>query len=523
MAKKGIDISYWQETVDFEKVKNDGIDFVILRQGYRKQTDSKFFEYVEGAKKAGLEIHGVYHFCYALNAKDAKEEAKLCLSDIKKAKLDKNKIIVFYDFEYDTVKKAAAAGVTLGKTQCIEFTNAFCEYITSKGYKAGIYCNQDYYKNMYDAATLSKYPIWLAQYNDKAPVHECLYQQYSSKGKVDGIKTNVDMNWYFGKEDVKMGTTATDILNTMREWIGKSRSAGTHKDIIDLYNSHKPLARGYAVTYSDDYCAATVSAAFIKNDAVDLVGGTECGVQRYIDIFKAKGIWEEDGNVTPERGWIITFNWDDGTQPNDGWADHIGIVEKVNGNSITTIEGNIGGNVGRRVLQIGDGNIRGYAIPQYAAEAEEPAPALLPLDEIARLVIAGKYGTGAERKAALQAQGYNYREVQDRVNAILKAEAEKEPSEDDLKASSSVVFTLSNDSKPNKTEYLKAKVTIGGLYVRSWAGVKNSPLKSIPIIYKDTVVSVCDSILDDEGTIWYYVKINNKVYGFCSSVYLKQV
>jgi hypothetical protein len=59
--------------------------------------------------------------------------------------------------------------------------------------------------------------------------------------------------------------------------------------------------------------------------------------------------------------------------------------------------------------------------------------------------------------------------------------------------------------------------------VRSWAGVKNSPLKSIPIIYKNTVVSVCDSILDDEGTIWYYVKINNKVYGFCSSVYLKQV
>lgn len=64
----------------------------------------------------------------------------------------------------------------------------------------------------------------------------------------------------------------------MEGWIGKSRSAGTHHDIIDLYNSYTPRARGYAVTYSDDYCDTTVSAAFIKLNAVNLIGGTECGV-----------------------------------------------------------------------------------------------------------------------------------------------------------------------------------------------------------------------------------------------------
>lgn len=166
---------------------------------------------------------------------------------------------------------------------------------------------------------------------------------------------------------VKKGVTAEDVLNVMRSWIGLSRSAGTHKVIIDTYNSYTPRARGYKVTYTDAYCDTTISAAFIKLNAVSLIGGTECGVEKHVAIFKNKGIWDEDGTITPKPGYIIVFNWDDNTQPNDGWADHIGIVEKVENGKIITIEGNMkGGVVGRRTIPVGWGYIRGYAKPDYA-------------------------------------------------------------------------------------------------------------------------------------------------------------
>lgn len=170
-----------------------------------------------------------------------------------------------------------------------------------------------------------------------------------------------------GGNSVKV--TAQQIIDVMKSWIGLSRAKGTHKPIIDLYNSHYPLARGYKVSYVDDYCDATVSAAFIKLGAVDLIGGTECGVEEHINLFDKKGIWNEDGTITPNPGDIICYNWDDSTQPNDGWADHIGIVETVNtkNRTLTVIEGNMsGGVVGERTIPIGWGYIRGYARPKYA-------------------------------------------------------------------------------------------------------------------------------------------------------------
>lgn len=172
-------------------------------------------------------------------------------------------------------------------------------------------------------------------------------------------------------ENKNMGTiSVNDALNVMRGWIGMSRSKGTHKPIIDLYNRHKPLARGYKVSYSDAYCATTISAVFIKLNATDMVGGTECGVEEYIKLFKNKGIWNEDGTIVPEPGYIICYNWDDSTQPNDGYADHIGMVESVNktNRTITIIEGNLNGNVARRTITVGWGYIRGYAIPKYKTE-----------------------------------------------------------------------------------------------------------------------------------------------------------
>lgn len=171
------------------------------------------------------------------------------------------------------------------------------------------------------------------------------------------------------REESSVGVTAKQVVDIMNGWIGLSRAKGTHKPIIDLYNSHKPLARGYAVTYSDSYCDTTVSAAFIKLGAVDLIGGTECGVEEHIKLFKKAGIWIEDGTIVPEVGYIICYNWDDGTQPNDGYADHIGVVVSVNKTAGTFVvtEGNMnGGVVGQRTVEVGWGFIRGFAAPKYA-------------------------------------------------------------------------------------------------------------------------------------------------------------
>ena len=368
--EKGIDISQWQENVDFSKVKKD-VDFVILREGYGKTVDKYFLQYVNGCKKHGIPIVGVYHFCYATDSAGAREEAKACLKNIEKAGLSKYDIVVFFDFEYDTVLKAKKKGITLGKNECILFTRTFCDYVQSQGYKAGVYANLDYYKNMYDKETIDKYTFWLADYSGSPDV-SCAYHQYSSSGKVNGINGNVDMDYRYTGEEHTMGVTAKQVVNVMNGWIGLSRSKGTHKPIIDLYNSHKPLARGYRVTYSDDYCDTTVSAAFIKLGAVDLIGGTECGVEEHVKLFQRKGIWEEDGNITPEVGYICVYNWDDSTQPNDGYSDHIGVVVSVNKTkkTFTVTEGNMsGGVVGQRTIPFGWGYIRGFAKPKYAAES----------------------------------------------------------------------------------------------------------------------------------------------------------
>lgn len=159
--------------------------------------------------------------------------------------------------------------------------------------------------------------------------------------------------------------TAQQVLDVARGWLGRNEGDGSHKEIIDVYNGHKPLAQGYAVKYTDSWCDAFVSACAIKAGAVDLIG-TECSVPRHIDIFKSKGIWNEDGSITPQAGDIICYNWDDNTQPNDGEADHIGYVESVSGGVITAIEGNISNRVGRRTIGVGAGAIRGFASPSYA-------------------------------------------------------------------------------------------------------------------------------------------------------------
>ena len=156
-----------------------------------------------------------------------------------------------------------------------------------------------------------------------------------------------------------------EIVELAKSYIGINEKAGTHKQIIDIYNSHKPLARGYRMTYTDAWCATFISALAIKCNLTDIIP-TECGCERQIDLFKKLGEWVEADNYVPKEGDIIYYDWQDsGKGDNQGWSDHVGIVEKCDGMTITVIEGNYKDSVARRCIAVNAKYIRGFAVPKY--------------------------------------------------------------------------------------------------------------------------------------------------------------
>lgn len=172
-----------------------------------------------------------------------------------------------------------------------------------------------------------------------------------------------------------MGKYASEIVKVMQSWIGRNEAAGTHKAIIDIYNSHRPLPRGYTVKYTDEWCATTTSAAAIKLGYTDIIP-IECSCSKIIAKAKEMGIWVEDESATPKAGWLCIYDWQDssGKKDNKGDPDHIGLVEKVTGNTFVVIEGNYSNSVKRRTLEINGKYLRGFVAPKYDTEkATKPA------------------------------------------------------------------------------------------------------------------------------------------------------
>lgn len=162
------------------------------------------------------------------------------------------------------------------------------------------------------------------------------------------------------------------IVNTAIEWLGCNKADGSHKKIIDTYNAHKPLARSYKVKYTDAWCSTFASAVAIKAGLTDIIP-TECGCEKHIALFKKLGSWQERDEYKPSAGDYIFYDWDDtGTGDNTGHSDHVGIVVSVSGNKIKVIEGNMSNKVGYRTISVNGKYIRGYGVPKYKTEANEP-------------------------------------------------------------------------------------------------------------------------------------------------------
>lgn len=212
---------------------------------------------------------------------------------------------------------------------------------------------------------------------------------------------------------------ASKVVALAQSWVGKKESDGSHKAIIDIYNTYKPHPRGYKMTYNDPWCATFVSAVAIKLGYTKIMP-VECSCSKMIELYKALGSWVESDNRVPVPGDIIFYDWDDsGNGDNTGSSDHVGIVEKVVDNKITVIEGNYSNAIKRRYITVNDRYIRGYAVPKYTKEPVKTTTKKKTVDELAKEVLDGKWGNGEDRKKRLTNAGYNYNKVQAKVNEIV--------------------------------------------------------------------------------------------------------
>ena len=168
-----------------------------------------------------------------------------------------------------------------------------------------------------------------------------------------------------------------NVVNTAIAWLGCKEADGSHRKIIDTYNSHTPLARGYKVKYTDAWCSTFVSAVAIKAGMTDIIP-TECGCGKHIELFKKLGRWQENDAYVPSPGDVIFYDWQDGpdyaTTDNQGAADHVGYVVSVSGDTMKIIEGNMSDAVGYRTLKVNGRYIRGFGLPDYGKKAGVPAP-----------------------------------------------------------------------------------------------------------------------------------------------------
>ncbi|MCI8422693.1 MAG: hypothetical protein HFF50_04030 [Lawsonibacter sp.] len=194
-AKTGVDVSFYQGEIDWQAVAADGIDFAILRLGYRGYTegglilDSHFLDNIRGALDAGLEV-GVYFFSQALNPQEAEAEA-----DFVALALEGYAITypVAFDWEYISNPDARTKNVTGEElTQCAK---AFCARIQERGYTPAVYFNRDLAYLSYDLQELTQLPLWLAEYSSRPSFYYDFHLwQYSDTGTVAGIQGNVDLD-----------------------------------------------------------------------------------------------------------------------------------------------------------------------------------------------------------------------------------------------------------------------------------------------------------------------------------------
>ena len=316
----GIDVSKWQKTIDWNKVKEDGVEFVIIRLGYRAQAtgtltlDERFDENIQGAHDAGLKI-GVYFYTQAITTAEAKAEAQFCVQKLQNY-AGYLSFPVMYDIENTSTDRMGKAKVTTA--QRTAFCKAFCDEAIANGYKSGVYASLSYFQDNLKPETFSsEYHNWLARYatayNYNGKQYNGSYEmwQYTSTGKVNGISGNVDLDVYYAQTPDKV-TEVKQTANTTNSitlsW--KKQNAVNGYEVQVCNENEEVLATLYTGTESI-YVNGLADGTTYKFKIRAYFAGDEtiCGTYSDVAAFTTKPA-KVAGIVMSAYGYdSITLSW----------------------------------------------------------------------------------------------------------------------------------------------------------------------------------------------------------------------
>lgn len=420
---KGVDISSHNGNIDLAKVKKAGYKWVMIRCGFgdniKSQDDTQFEANVKKAEALGMPW-GVYFYTYSLNAKQDKSELEHILRLLKGKKPT---LPIAIDVEDADGYKRKNGGWNYANVN--RNTKYLLEGVKKAGYYPMLYTGFEEINNLISKEVSGRYDVWFAHWAKKCGYtgkNLAMWQYGGETNLIDGnsipgvgtidkdivykdyptiIKNGGYNNWKKPakptttpktepKKETPKSTTTTiteaqlrqKVCNTINAWMGAVEGDSKHAEILKIYNSQKPLPVGYTMKVHDAWCAATVSATWLKV-GIAAYTGTECGCGRFIDVAKKKGIWVENDAYKPKIGDALIYDWDDsGIGDDKSGASHIGIVTATNGSTFTVTEGNTGsgnlGVVGKRTMHVDGKYIRGYIAPDYAAIAKKVAGKVTP-------------------------------------------------------------------------------------------------------------------------------------------------
>lgn len=546
MEIKAIDVSSNQGKPDWAKVSNAGIKVAMLRIHERHGQDSSFEHNYKGCKSNGILIGG-YKYSYALTPAQAVDEAESVIEVLNGRGLD---FPVFYDLEWSQQR-------SLGKQVIENIVVSFLTRIKKAGYKVGIYCNYDWYKNTL-TDTLRKYDCWIANYPKKELDNGTLQErlrvpigvgwQYSERGKVSGINGNVDMDVFYTDYRTEQKGETTVAKTKLQEFIELGDYYASNGGYLEKksnaylddfkknagYNNYTKFARdvnswGQPGCQAQPWCAEYQFWKLVNvlgiTRALQIMGGGFYNCVSITNHAKSNGTWHK----SPKVGTLVIFRN----------GSHVGSVQSFDGSRIYTNEGNTssvagvvanGGATRNKSYAINDSAIDGYVWIDWGEEKtttstwkatgtatstvndlyirETPNGYVLgKINKNDRVEINGeKSGMWTKVKVANIGIGWA-------ATKYLKVDGTQD-----------TTATVIINKQDKKQRLFTGQVIASSLNVRTWAGAEYPNIKKHPTLNKGDKVDVMNFTQKaKDGSSWYYIRIAGKYFGFVSAKYIKKV
>ncbi len=260
----GIDVSKWQSTIDWKKVKADGVDFVFIRCGYTSLdrfsmgTDAKFAANIQNAYAAGIKI-GVYYYSGATSASEAKTEANYVLNLIRPYK-SKISLPVVMDYETNGSDRIYTSYQKTSKATRTTYVQSFCDILEDAGYDGGIYASKAWLTDFFNMSDLKDYACWVAHVTTKTSyAGEYDFWQYSFTGDINGISTDVDCNFWYTDDKLSTSSASDTTLSSSNTTVKLSYttipySGSARKPTPKVTYNGTTLTKGthYTVSYSNN-------------------------------------------------------------------------------------------------------------------------------------------------------------------------------------------------------------------------------------------------------------------------------